>query len=54
MSDDLLDKSSLSSFAKRAKFAFAKRYPSRFAFAKRNVDEVVLMIIFSMAVNLHY
>uniref|UniRef100_A0A0M3I117 Uncharacterized protein n=1 Tax=Ascaris lumbricoides TaxID=6252 RepID=A0A0M3I117_ASCLU len=29
------DKRGMSSFAKRARFNFAKRYPSRFAFAKR-------------------
>uniref|UniRef100_A0A915PUY7 Uncharacterized protein n=1 Tax=Setaria digitata TaxID=48799 RepID=A0A915PUY7_9BILA len=34
-----LDRHETSLFGKRAKFAFAKRYPSRFAFAKRYDDE---------------
>uniref|UniRef100_A0A8R1TJJ3 Uncharacterized protein n=1 Tax=Onchocerca volvulus TaxID=6282 RepID=A0A8R1TJJ3_ONCVO len=39
MIDETLDKHESAAFGKRAKFAFAKRYPSRFAFAKRYDDE---------------
>ncbi|KAM3719046.1 Cubilin [Dirofilaria immitis] len=39
MTDEVLNKHESSAFGKRAKFAFAKRYPSRFAFAKRYDDE---------------
>ncbi|EFO18302.1 hypothetical protein LOAG_10194 [Loa loa] len=39
ITDEGLDKHESSAFGKRAKFAFAKRYPSRFAFAKRYDDE---------------
>ncbi|VDO19979.1 unnamed protein product [Brugia timori] len=41
ITDESLDRHDSSVFGKRAKFAFAKRHPSRFAFAKRYDDEDV-------------
>ncbi|KAK6104364.1 hypothetical protein QQG55_15995 [Brugia pahangi] len=41
ITDESLDRHESSAFGKRAKFAFAKRHPSRFAFAKRYDDEDV-------------